>query len=156
MALGAGIEYDLGRPSRRGSEAGDVARGVCRTLAEMGYATLTEMRLGSGRRADVIGLNRRGGFAIVEIKTSAADLRADRKWPEYGRFCDRFYFAVPAGFSQPLLPKDAGIIVADRYGGAVVRRAPPTPMNAATRRAQTLRFARIAAARLRRAADPPV
>ena len=48
----------------------------------------------------------------------------------------------------------AGAIVADRYGGAIVRPAPAAAMIAATRRAQTLRFARFAAARLRRVEDP--
>ena len=90
----------------------------------------------------------------VEVKASTADFRADRKWPEYLRFCDRFYFAVAGGFPRDLLPVGAGIIVADRFGGAVVRPAPGAKMNPATRRAQMLRFARHAAARLRRAEDP--
>ena len=154
MALDGEFELDFARPASRQGDAGAIARGVCRMLGALGYATLTEMRLGSGRRVDVIGLDRHGGFAIVEVKASAADFRADRKWPEYLRFCDRFYFAVAAGFPLDLLPDDAGIIVADRFGGALVRPPPRARMNATTRRAQMLRFARDAAARLRRAEDP--
>ena len=143
------------------TDAVDVARGVCRVLDELGYATLTEIRVGSGRRVDVIGLDRRGHFAIVEIKVSPADLRADRKWPEYLRHCDRFYFGVPIAFPQELLPEECGIIVADRHGGAVVRDAPVRDaavarMAAPTRRALTLRFARTAASRLRRIEDAPI
>ncbi len=154
MALDSELELDFARPAGREGDADGIARGVCRTLGELGHATLTEMRLGSGRRVDVIGLDRHGGFAIVEVKASAADFRADRKWPEYLRFCDRFYFAVAGGFPLELLPAEAGIIVADRFGGAVVRPAPSAKMHATTRRAQMLRFARYAAARLRRAEDP--
>ena len=146
-------------PRRAGSDEADaaaMARGVCRLLGDMGYSTLTEMRLGSGRRVDVIGLDRRGDFAIVEIKISATDLRADHKWRDYLRWCDSFYFAVPGGFPQRLLPDEGGIIVADCFGGAVVRPAEVERMAAATRRALTLRFARSAANRLGRIGEPPV
>ena len=70
------------------------------------------------------------------------------------RRCDRFYFAVADGFPLDLLSAEADIIVADRFGGALVRPAPSAKMNATTRCAQMLRFARTAAARLRRAEDP--
>ena len=152
MAVNGALDLDLQQSPEGG--AGAIARGVCRALTDAGYATLTEMRLGSGRRVDVIGLDRRGRFAVVEVKASPADFRADRKWPEYRRFCDRFYFGVAGDFPLDLLPDDAGVIVADRYGGAIVRPAPAAAMIAATRRLQTLRFARFAAARLRRVEDP--
>ena len=44
-------------------------------------------------RADVIALCGAGKLTIVEIKSSVADFRADRKWPDYRDFCDRFFFA---------------------------------------------------------------
>ena len=156
MAMMGELALDIARPCRDEADAAQLARGIGRLLGEMGYATLAEMRVGRGRRVDVIGLNRRGQFAIVEIKVSAADLRADRKWPDYLDYCDDFYFAVPAGFDQRLLPTETGIIVADRYGGAVARRAETVKMAPATRRVQTTRFARYAANRLRRFEDPPV
>ncbi|MFQ5958715.1 MAG: MmcB family DNA repair protein [Alphaproteobacteria bacterium] len=156
MDLDEELSFDVETPLRHEDDAEAVARGVCRLLGDMGYATLVEMPLGIGRRVDVIGLNRKGIFAVVEIKTSVADLRADRKWRDYLRFCDCLYFAVPNDFPQALLPEEAGVIVADRFGGAVLRRAPVQRMAPATRRAQTLRFARHAARRLCRVEDPPV
>jgi hypothetical protein len=156
MAMMGELALDIARPCRDEGNAAQLARGVGRLLGEMGYAALCEMRVGKGRRVDVIGLNRRGQFAIVEIKVSAADLRADHKWPEYLDYCDDFYFAVPAGFDRRLLPVETGMIVADRYGGAVLRRAETVKMAPATRRVQTVRFARYAANRLRRFEDPPV
>lgn len=54
-----------------------IARGVCRLLGDMGFATLTEFKLKSKRRADVIGVDKANTFAIVEIKSGLADLRAD-------------------------------------------------------------------------------
>jgi hypothetical protein len=131
-----------------------IARGVCRALAQRGTATLTEFSLTSGRRADVMGLGRGGELLIVEIKSSIADFRSDRKWPEYRQFCDRLYFAVAAGFPLPLIPEECGLIMADPFSAAVLREAPAQPLSAARRRAVTLRFARVAASRLQRLADP--
>jgi len=59
-----------------------LARGVCRALGAAGYAALTEFPLNSGRRVDVIAVNGAGETVIVEIKTSTADYRSDRKWSE--------------------------------------------------------------------------
>ena len=47
-----------------------LARGVMRALADLGYESLTEFRVGKGRRVDVMGLDRDGRFVAVEIKTS--------------------------------------------------------------------------------------
>jgi len=117
---------------------------------------LTEFALASGRRVDVIGVDARGGMVIVEIKTSVADFRCDRKWPEYLEFCDLFYFAVPAEFPRDLLPDTCGLMVADAYGAEIIRPAPVLAMNGSRRRAQTLRIARTASQRLRRLIDPPL
>ena len=105
--------------------ATQIVRGVARLFESLGYRTLVEMRLASGRRIDVIGLDARGRFAIAEIKSSPADFRADRKWRYYLPNCDDFYFAVAAGFPLDLLPEDTGIVVADRFGGEVLRTLSP-------------------------------
>ncbi len=126
----------------------------------MRFRTLTELRLASGQRVDVIGLDGRGRFAVAEVKSGLADLRADVKWPGYLPFCDWFYFAVGPGFPLDSLPEEAGIIIADGYRGEVVRAAPGRRMNTAARRRQTLIFAHAASARLRRllnaGAAPPL
>jgi hypothetical protein len=131
-----------------------IARGVSRALDELGYASLLEFPLANGRRADILALGRSGDLAIIEIKSSVADFRADRKWAEYRDFADRFYFAVPNPFPAALIPEDCGLIVADAFGAAVLRDGQTSGLAAGRRRAVTLRFARIAAARLRRSLDP--
>ncbi|MGH7062965.1 MAG: MmcB family DNA repair protein [Stellaceae bacterium] len=131
-----------------------LARGVCRALGQLGYVGLIEFPLANGQRADILALGKSGDFTIVEIKTSIADFRADRKWPAYRDFSDRLYFAVASGFPQVLIPEECGLLVADGFGAAVLRDGVATPLAAARRRALTLRFARIAAARLQRSLDP--
>jgi hypothetical protein len=136
--------------------AKELARGVTRALAQRGFATLTEFTLAGGRRADVMGLGRGGELVIVEVKSSVADFRADGKWPGYRDWCDSLYFAVAQGFPLELIPDDCGIMMADLFGAAVLREAPPFPLNSTRRRAVTLRFARHAAGRWRRLVDPTI
>lgn len=136
------------------SAAALVARGIRRAFGDLGYATVTELVLATGRRADVVGIDRRGEIVIVEIKTSLADLRADQKWPEYRDFCDALYFAVPPGFPDGAPPADAGLLVADGFAAAMLREAPRHRLVPARRREVTLRFALAASLRLGRLEDP--
>jgi hypothetical protein len=137
-----------------GSTAALLARGACRALQQLGYASLLEFPLANGRRADIFALGRSGDLLIVEIKSSVADFRADRKWASYREFADRLYFAVPNEFPALLIPEECGLMVADAFGAAVLRHGVSTPLAPARRRAVTLRFALAAATRLRRHLDP--
>jgi hypothetical protein len=128
--------------------AADLARGVARLFADLDIAALTELSLATGRRVDVVGIGRDGRVHVVEIKSSRADFRADRKWQDYLGFADFFYFAVAADFPRDLLPEAEGLILADRFGAEIVRPAAHRPLPAARRKALTLRFARTAASRL--------
>ena len=134
--------------------AGDVLRGVHRLLLAEGYSPIAEFSLANGRRLDVAALGGDGTILGVEIKVSVADLRADAKWPDYLEFCDLFYFAVPPEFPREHLHAETGLMIADRYGGEIVRRAEPINVHASRRRAVTLRFAKLAAERLVRTLDP--
>jgi len=125
-----------------------LTRGVVRVFVDLGLAPLTEFRLPTGRRADVAGLDETGRLVFAEIKSGRPDFQADAKWPEYLWFCDRFFFAVDPAFPREVLPAQEGLIVADGFGGAVVRAAPDRPLAPARRKAMTLRFARAAAGRL--------
>lgn len=125
-----------------------ITRGVRRLLATSGYSTVCELVLPNGRRADVVGISPTGRVIIVEIKTSAADFRADTKWPEYLCYCDQFYFALAEDGPIELIPADVGLILADLYSGEIVRVAPHQLMAGARRRPVLLSFARHAAHQL--------
>jgi hypothetical protein len=135
---------------RQSDRAMEIRRGVVRHFQKLAIAIVAELPLASGRRADIIGLDRRGNFFIVEIKSSVADFRADSKWPEYLGFCDAFFFATHPDVPAEIFPEDHGLIVADGYGAEIIRPAQEQKMAGATRRALTLRFARSAAHRLER------
>lgn len=132
----------------RPDKTADIVRGTCRLLLEQGAAPVMELTLANGRRADIAALDLQGELVIVEVKSCRADFEVDAKWHEYLDFADRFFFAVDAEFPQDLIPDDVGLILADRYGAAVLREAPRVPLAPARRKACLLRFARHAAERL--------
>jgi hypothetical protein len=140
--------------------AQDVARGVTRLFFNQDVFALCEVPLPNGRRADMMAIDSAGTISIVEIKVSRADLMGDCKWLDYLGYCDRFFWAVPAGFDLAPFeqacfhPALCGLIVADRYDAAVLREAPVRKLAPARRKAETLRFARRAARRLVGDLDP--
>ena len=147
--------YEPGLTDGRQSETAlFIARGLRRMLRAHGYSSVTELPLLDGRRADVVALRGDGSLAIVEIKSSVADFRADGKWRDYLDHCDRLYFAICDTIPADIMPREAGLIIADAYGAAIVREAPEQKLAPATRRAVLLRFAQAAADRLHRLADP--
>lgn len=136
---------------RQSARAMMVRRGVQRLLIARRVSALPEFPLVSGRRADLICLSEKGEFTIVEIKTSIEDFRVDRKWPEYRQHSDRLFFATHPGVPLDIFPDDCGLIVSDGYGAELLREAPDHRLAPATRKALTLRFARVAADRLQQA-----
>ena len=146
MSAVAHLELVFSRPQTTQS----VTRGAARLMMDMGYAPLLEVCLPNGRRADVMAIGRKGDIVICEVKSGVDDYRVDRKWHEYGSFCDAFYFAVAPEFPQDILPDEPGLIVADGFGGAVVREAPVKALAPERRKALTLAFARLGAMRTMR------
>jgi len=124
-----------------------LARGISRLLIDHGLAPLLELPLANGRRADIAGLSPSGEIWIVETKSCLADFAVDQKWPDYLDYCDRFYFGVTEEFPLDLLPVETGLIIADGFGGAIVRESAVKPLAPARRKAVTLAFARLAALR---------
>jgi hypothetical protein len=139
--------------------AAEVARGVTRLFCRQDLFAVCEMPLPNGRRADLMAIDGKGSFTIVEIKVAKSDLVNDGKWLDYLDYCDRFYWAVPPHLAAVLeeeryLPREAGLIVADRYDAALVREATHRALAPARRKAELLRFARRAARRLAAQVDP--
>jgi hypothetical protein len=132
----------------RSDKAHRLAKGVQALLSEMGYAPLTEVKLRTGRRVDVMGVSDKGQIVVVEIKSGSADYRSDSKWQEYLDYCDAFYFAVAEDFPTDLLPEDQGLMITDEYQCEIIRPSGSFKLNSARRKNITLRFARQAANRL--------
>ena len=142
------------------SGAAAVARGVCRLFLRNQIMVQSEVTLRNNRRVDLMGINAKGEIIIVEIKCARGDLLGDQKWTEYLEYCDRFFWAVPAGFDarpidqEAFLPERTGLIIADAYDGEIARPAALIPLSAPRRKTETQRLARLAMRRLMGLADP--
>ncbi len=129
-------------------QAQSIRRGTVRLLRTLGFSAAAEISLGSGRRTDLIAIGPTGEILIIEIKSSVADFQSDEKWIEYRSHCDRLLFAVSPIFPKYLIPNDLGLIVADEYGGAILREGESRSMPPATRKALYIKIARTVSSRL--------
>ena len=134
--------------------AAKIARGTRRLMNAMGYSSVCELTLPNGRRADIAALSAMGRIVIVEIKSSAADFRADHKWRDYYDYCDQLFFALAPDGPIDLIPQETGLIISDSYSAEFMREAPAREIAPARRRAVLLAFARHAADRLHMLQDP--
>ena len=148
--------YEQDIPALGPFKASDISRGICRYLRNLGYSPLTEFKLKSKRRVDVIGLNKGGNFLIIEIKSSVNDLQSDKKWQEYIPFADEMYFAVANGFPLEFIPNGCGIMIADPYNAAIIRPSAIKKLHKSRRQNQIIRFAKTASDRLHRLKDPNI
>ena len=148
--IGPGLPPD----GRQSDTALAIARGTARLLKSLGFSSVSELTLPSGRRADLVAMNARGDIWIVEIKSSVEDLRADRKWQDYRMHCDRLFFAFTQDLPCDIFPADTGLIVADAYGAYLQCEAPEHRLPAATRKSMIVSFGLLAAQRMERLIDP--
>jgi len=123
-------------------------------MRQAGYSVLLEMPLPDGRRADIFAVSPTGELVIVETKSSIEDWRVDEKWQDYLDWCDQFYVAVPIDFPQALIPVEVGLIVADAYGGEILRHPANRPLASARRKSLLIDCSRLASESLARLGDP--
>lgn len=133
---------------RQSARAMMVRRGLQILLDDMRHATLPELVLANGRRADLVTVSEKGEIWIIEIKTSIEDFRVDCKWPEYRAYCDRLFFATHREVPLDIFPEECGLLLSDGYGAHLMRDAPDHRLAPATRKSLMLNFSRAAARRL--------
>jgi hypothetical protein len=133
-----------------------LARGVCRHLRHLDFATIEEFVPARGLRVDVLALGPKGELWVIECKSSRVDFTSDRKWEGYLEWADRYFWAVDAAFPTEILPEGTGLIIADGYDAEVIRMAPEHKLAPARRKVVTQKFARHAASRLQALRDPGV
>lgn len=131
-----------------------LARGVARHLVSHGFACVEELVPTRGLRVDVMALGPKGEIWVVECKSSRADFTSDNKWQGYLEWADRFFWAVDDVFPTELLPDETGLIIADAYGGEILRMGPEIKLAPARRKVMVQKFAFHAARRLHHLRDP--
>jgi hypothetical protein len=80
----------------RAEIADRIKRTVAKRFKRKRRAVYFEMGVNRGGRlrADVLALAMNGHLVIVEVKSSVADFRADKKMAGYLPFCNQFYLAT--------------------------------------------------------------
>jgi hypothetical protein len=131
-----------------------IRRASARLCLQLGWAPLHEVRLASGRRADILALQPGGGFVCIEVKSGLRDYLTDGKWTQYQPFCDQFFFAVDCDFPRDVLPPETGLIVCADREAELLREPVPVRLAPARRKALMERFAWLAAGRLAALEDP--
>lgn len=131
-----------------------LARGVCRYLRSLGFASLEEFVPDRGLRVDVMALGPKGELWIVECKSSRADFQGDLKWQGYLEWADRYFWAVDAEFPTDILPDASGLIIADAYDAEILRMPEECKLSPARRKKLMQKFAMDAAGRLQSLRDP--
>jgi hypothetical protein len=79
---------------------------------------------GGRYRADLLALTFYGDTTVVEVKSSVADFKADKKWHNYLPFANKFYFAMTAAtYSKvkDLIPKGIGVMLVSEFQDSVGR-----------------------------------
>ena len=143
-----------GDPPQMSGAAAAILRGVQRMLQSHDFVSLAEVPLANSRRADVLAIGPNSSIWIVEIKSSIADFRSDQKWHEYRDYCDALLFAVAPDFPVSILPEDCGLILADAYGGEMIRPPPVHALSTPRRKSLILCSAQTSARRLQAFTDP--
>jgi hypothetical protein len=133
-----------------------LARGVTRHLLAHDFVSIEEFVPTRGLRVDVLAVGPKGEIWVIECKSSRADFMADAKWQGYLDWCDRYFWAVDAGFPVELLPEETGLIIADQYDAEIIRMGPEAKLAPARRKVMVQKFARDAARRLQAYRDPRV
>ena len=75
-----------------------------------------------------MALGPKGELVIVEVKSGVADFPRRRQMARIFRLvATAICFAVSERFPRTLLPEHTGLIIADAFGGAIVRESPAQP-----------------------------
>ena len=120
---------------------------IARSYYEQGNGVLREFKLRIKRRVDLVTINDKGWITIIEIKSSVADFRNDKKWNEYIEWADQFYFGVAHNFPIEILPKEHGIITTDGFD---MHEAQPSPVQKLDGSRRKTLFRKLAKASMRR------
>lgn len=72
----------------------------------IGFSCFNELGLVAWgrRRADMIGVRLSGELVLVEVKSSVADWKADKKYLDYLPFCNKFYWCMTEDVFKKLEP----------------------------------------------------
>lgn len=126
-----------------------LTRAAIEHFVKLRFGVYKELGLVKGGllRGDLVCINYRKKIIVVEVKSSAADFRADQKWPLYLGLADQLIFVVPESLwrsGKMTSPgRGAGVMVLSEKTGHLksVVKATMLDLEDATRESIILRMA---------------
>lgn len=108
-------------------DARHIAHSVSKYYKKKLWFTQQEVGLckGGRLRADVVASNMGAYVVIVEVKSSVADFRSDKKWTNYQEFSNKLYFALSPEVYEKVrdkIPKGVGIFLVYESGHAKIKQ----------------------------------
>ena len=88
----------------------DTLQKTMQFLSLKGYKVITEFALPNKKRVDIIALNLKKEILIIEVKSNTRDIKLDKKWKNYLKYCNYFYFACSEKLKNHNFSKNIGII----------------------------------------------
>ncbi len=117
-------------------------------LFRYGFAVTYELGVmpWGSRRADIVANKVSGKIVILEVKSSLADFRTDKKWRSYLDYCDKFMFCTTEEVYEKIkdeLPKDVGVICLSPTTGwaYMAKKSPNLDLSEANRMSVLARLA---------------
>ena len=68
----------------------DTLQKTMQFLSLKGYKVITEFALPNKKRVDIIALNLKKEILIIEVKSNTRDIKLDKKWKNYLKYCNRY------------------------------------------------------------------
>lgn len=104
-----------------------IKRAIAKRFKKKRRAVYYELGLNAGGRlrADVLALAMNGHVVIVEVKSSVADFRTDKKMAGYLDYCNQFYLAMPKPVYLKVKDKidipRAGVFIMSEDGAKIIK-----------------------------------
>ena len=131
-----------------------ILKNTMRFLSNNGYQVISEFALPNKKRVDLIALNTKREILIVEVKSNIKDLKNDKKWRKYLKYCNLFYFAFNNYQKIANVKENIGIIKTNNQTTKIIQKSKFNKISAYKKNTIILKFALSAASKFHRLVDP--
>ncbi|PPR34459.1 MAG: hypothetical protein CFH26_00446 [Alphaproteobacteria bacterium MarineAlpha6_Bin4] len=132
----------------------DILQKTMRFLTLKGYKVLSEFALPNKKRVDIIALSEKKKIIIVEVKSNKKDIKTDKKWKNYLKYCNYFYFSCNDNLKDLNFSENVGIIKNNSKGTKIVKSPKYKKLSKNTKDLLIFKIALSASSKFHRLVDP--
>ena len=123
-------------------------------LSSNGYKVLSEFALPNKKRVDIIAINLKKEIIIVEVKSNKKSLKYDKKWKNYLKYCNYFYFATNEKLKEFHFSKNIGVIQNNSNTAKIIKKSKYQKLSENKKKELIFRIALSATSKFHRLIDP--